>query len=130
MSVTSNNSVEEMLNKYKTVLQGLRCFKEPYHIKIDTSVIPIIHIPRRIPTTLMIRGKLKATLDEMETLGVLRKIDELTFWVSSMIVVEKPKSNKRVCLESKALNCTIMRERIELVTVGEIMPRMTEAKVF
>ena len=100
------------------------------HVKIDTSVIPIIHPPRKIPTVLMIRGKLKATLDEMETLGVLRKVDELTFWVSSMIVVEKPKSNKRVWLESKALNCTIMREHIELATVGEIIPRMTEANIF
>ena len=92
MSVSSNNSMEEMLNKYKSVFQGLGCLKEPYHIKIDRSVSPVIHPPRRIPTAL--RGKLKATLDEMEKLGVIRKVDEPTDWVSSMVVVEKPKSNK------------------------------------
>ena len=129
MSVSSNNSMEEMLNKYKSVFQGLGCLKEPYHIKIDTSVSPVIHPPRRIPTAL--RGKLKTTLDEMEKLGEIRKIDEPTDWVSSMVVVEKPKSNKlRVCLDPKDLNHAIMREHLELPTVEEITSRMTGAKVF
>ena len=78
-----------MLNKYKSVFQGLGCLKEPYHIKIDTSVSPVIHPPRRIPTAL--RGKLKTTLDEMEKLGVIRKVEEPTDWVSSMVVVGKTK---------------------------------------
>ena len=112
MSVSSNNNVEEMLN-----------------IKIDTSVSPVVHPPRRIPTAL--RGKLKTTLDEIEKLGVIKKVDELTDWVSSMVVVEKPKSNKfRVCLDPKDLNHAIMKEHLELPTVEEITSRMTGAKVF
>ena len=60
-----------------------------------------------------------------------RKVDEPTDWVSSMVVVEKPKSNKlRVCLGPKDLNHAIMREHLELPTVEEITSRMTGAKVF
>ena len=111
------------------MFQGLGSLKEPYHIKIDTTGSPVIHPPRRIPTAL--RGKLKTTLDEMEKLGVIRKVDEPTDWVSSMVVVEKPKLNKlRVCLDPKDLNHAIMREHLELPTVEEITSRMTGAKVF
>ena len=110
------------------MFQGLGCLKEPYHIKIDTSVSPVMH-PPRIPTAL--RGKLKTALDEMEKLGVIRKVDEPTDWFSFMVVVEKPKSNKmRVCLDPKDLNHAIMREHIELPTVEEITSRMAGAKVF
>ena len=74
-------------------------------------------------------GKLKATLDEMEKLIVITNVDEPTDWVSSMVVVEKPKSNKlRVCLDPKDLNRAIMREHLELPK--KITSRMTGAKVF
>ena len=67
----------------------------------------------------------------MEKLGVIRKVDEPTDWVSSMVVVENPKSNKlRLCLDPKDSNHAIIEENLELPTIEEITSRMTGAKVF
>ena len=83
----------------------------------------MIHPPRRIPAALS--DRVKATLDEMEKMEVIRKDDEPTEWVSSMVTVEKPNSNKRrICLDPKDLNVAIQREHFKLPTVEEITARL------
>ena len=60
----------------------------------------MMHPPRRIPAA--VRDRLKATLDEMEKIEVIRNIDESAKWVNSMVTVEKPNSNKlRIWLDPK-----------------------------
>ena len=55
------NSVKQMLKMYKSLFQGLSYLNERNHIKIDTSVCPIIHPSGRIP--LAPRGNLKTTFE-------------------------------------------------------------------
>ena len=119
MSLSTSSEVDGILQQYSCVFKGLGCLKQPYRIKIDNSVNPVIHPPRRIPAAL--RDRVKATLDEMEKMEVIRKVDEPTEWVNSMVTVEKPNSNKlRICLDPKDLNVAIQREHFELPTVEEI----------
>jgi hypothetical protein len=92
-------------------------------------VKPVINPPRRVPTAL--REPLKLTLEEMERKNVIRKVDEPTEWVSSLVVVEKPKSRKlRICLDPISLNQAIKREHYQLPTIEDITTRMAGAKVF
>lgn len=58
--------------------------------------------PRRVPIPLM--KSVKAELENMEELGVISRIEELTDWCAGMVVV--PKSNKRVriCVDVTKLN--------------------------
>ena len=75
--------------------------------------------------------RVKATLDEMEKMEVIRKVDEPTEWVNSMVTVEKLNSNKlRICLDPKDLSVAIQWEHFELPTVEEIVARMAGEKVF
>ena len=129
MSVSSEDRTKSILGEYSQIFKGLGCLKEPYHIKIDPSVSPVIHPPRKVPTAL--REKLKTTLDEMEQNGVIRKVDEPTDWVSSLVIVEKRNSDKlRICLDPKDLNVAIKREHYQLPTIEDITSRMAGAKVF
>ena len=111
------------------LFQGLGCLKTPYHIKIDHSITPVVSPPRNQPAA--IRERLKQTLDEMEATGVIRKVDEPTEWVNSLVVIEKPKSKKlRICLDPRPLNTAIYREHFQLPTLEDITTRLTGARVF
>ncbi|CAC5408403.1 unnamed protein product [Mytilus coruscus] len=76
-----------------------------------------------------LREKLKGTLKEMEDKEVIRKVDETTDWVNSLVVVEKPKTGKlRICLDPRNLNKAIKREHFALPTIEDITTRLTGAK--
>ena len=49
--------VEEILKEYEDVFDGIGCLEGTYQIKIDHSVTPVVHPPRKIPLTL--REKVK-----------------------------------------------------------------------
>ena len=67
----------------------------------------------------------------MEAMDVIRRVDEPTEWVNSLVVVEKPKSKKlRVCLDPRPLNKAIRREHFHLPTLEDITTRLTGACIF
>ncbi|VDI02664.1 Hypothetical predicted protein, partial [Mytilus galloprovincialis] len=104
--MTVQADVDDPVKSFPKVFTGLGCLEKPYHIKIDSSVNPVINPPRKIPAAL--REKLKGTLKEMEDKEVIRKVDEPTDWVNSLVVVEKPKTGKlRICLDPRNLNKAI-----------------------
>ena len=51
-----------------------------------STVVP----PRNLPAAL--RDRVKNTLDEMEKMNVIQRVDEPTEWVNSLVVIEKPNS--------------------------------------
>ncbi|CAC5421269.1 unnamed protein product [Mytilus coruscus] len=125
--MTVQTDVDDPVKLFPKVFTGLGCLEKPYHIKIDSSVNPVINPPRKIPAAL--REKLKGTLKEMEDIEVIRKVDEPTDWVNSLVVVEKPKTGKlRICLDPRNLNKAIKREHFALPTIEDITTRLTGAK--
>ena len=117
------------INMHPKLFQGLGCLQNPYQIQIDPSITPVVSPSRNQPAA--IRGRLKETLDEMEAMDVIRKVDEPTAWVNSLVVVEKPKSRKlRVCLDPRPLNKAIRREHFHLPTLEDITTRLTGACIF
>ena len=85
--------------------------------------------PRNQPVVL--KDRIKEELDKMEAMQVIRKVDEPTEWVNSIVVVEKPKTHKmRICLDPRALNKTIQREHYQLPTLEDISTRLSGARFF
>lgn len=120
---------DQYITKYPKVFSGLGCFSKPYHIKVDPRVQPVITPVRNHPVAL--RDRLKETLDEMEKMNVIRKVDQPTEWVSSLVVVEKPKTKKlRICLDPRPLNQAIQREHFKIPTLDDIATRLNGATVF
>ena len=79
---------EEILNRYEDVFDDIGSLERTSQIKIDPRVTPVVHPPSKLPFSQ--REKVKEELDRMEELGVIRKADEPTEWVSSLVVVQKP----------------------------------------
>ena len=131
MNVTTQE-IDGLITEYSGVFEGLGCLDQPYHIKIDDTVQPIICPPQNIPVAL--RERVRDEIDRMEKLGVLKKVEELTMWVNSLVVVEKHKTGKlRLCLDPqtpKKGKKKIQREHFQLPTIEDIATRLTGAKVF
>ena len=99
-----------------------------YKIRINESVAPVQHPPRRVPAVL--RLKLQDELNHLEKLGIIAKVEDPTDWVSSLVVVPKKEGKLRICLDPRDLNVAIKRERYQLPTIEDIATRLAGARVF
>ena len=70
MNVTTQE-IDYLITEYSGVFEGLGCLDQPYHIKIDNTVQPIVCLPQNIPVAL--RERVRDEIDRMEKLGVLKK---------------------------------------------------------
>lgn len=73
---------------------------------------------------------LKVELDQMETIGVIKKITKLTKWVSSVVITETKNGKISVCLDPRDLNKEIMREYYPMKIVEEVTAQLNGATVF
>ena len=120
---------EDFLKKYPSVFRDtVGKLSSSYKIRVDESVSPVQHAPRRVPAAL--RSQLKEELDRMEELGIIARVTVPTEWVSSLVVVPKKDSKLRICLDPRDLNAAIQREHYQLPTIEDIASRLSGAKVF
>jgi len=99
-----------------------------YHIRLDESAKPVQHAPQRGQVAL--RAKIKETLDELHSSGVIVLVSKPTPWISSMLAVPKKNGKIRICLDPKDLNKAILRENYPMPTIENIATRLHGAKVF
>ena len=66
----------------------------------------------------------------MESMGVIRKIEEPTEWCAPCIVVPKRNNSIRVCIDFTWLNQAITREYHPLPTTDETLSTLGAAKYF
>jgi hypothetical protein len=118
---------DEMLRRYADVFDGLGELEGEYHIQMDPHIKPVVNPPRPVPVA--IREELKNKLDEMEKMGIIKKVTKPTKWVSSLMLKREP-NKLRICLDPRHLNEGIMREHYPMPTVEEVTTRLKNAKVF
>ena len=100
-------SKEEVLTKYPNVFQGTGKLQGQYKLEIEEDAKPVIHSPRRVPVAL--KEKLKHELKRLQSIGITERVTEPTPWVSSLVVVQNPNGQMRVCLDPKDLNKVLRR---------------------
>ena len=119
---------EVLLQEYSDVFEGTGLIAGEYHIDVDSSVKPVVHPPRKFPVSM--RAELERELERLTEMGVLAPVTSPTPWVSSMVVVRKPNGKLRVCLDPRDLNHAIRRSHYPVPTIEQILPELTNAKVF
>ena len=67
------------------------------HLEVDESASPSIMSPRHVP--LALKERLKKELAHLEKVNVIKREEEPTDWVSSLVVTEKPNGKLRVCID-------------------------------
>ena len=126
---TNAMSQQQLIKKYPTVFkEGVGKVAGDYHIRLDSSVQPVQHAPRRVPVAL--RQRLKETLNSMVRANIIAPVTEPTSWISSMVAVPKKNGTLRICLDPKDLNTAIQREHYPLPTIEDVATRLYGAKVF
>ena len=60
-----------MYEQYLDLFQGLGCLPGKHIIKVDSSISPVVHPPRKVPVSL--KERIKEELDRMEKAEVVVK---------------------------------------------------------
>ncbi|XP_060554235.1 uncharacterized protein K02A2.6-like [Ruditapes philippinarum] len=131
MSVDQNEQMNKnsVLRDFPEVFHGFGKLPGACSIKVDPKYSPVIHPPRRVPVAL--QSKVKMELDAMEKAGIIAKVTTPTNWVNSMVVVNKPHSDKvRIVIDPKDLNKAIHRPHYPTKTLDDILPQLNSAKYF
>ncbi|CAB4026689.1 Hypothetical predicted protein, partial [Paramuricea clavata] len=99
-------------------------------LHIDESIPPVAQTHRQIPFHL--RKQVEKKLEEMEKDDIIEKTEGPTPWVSPIVVVPKPKSpnDVRICVDMRAVNKAIQRERHITPTIDDVIADLNDAKVF
>ena len=118
---------ENILREYKDVFEGLGHIGDSNTFVVDRKHTPVQHAPRRIAVTL--KKEVKEKIEELEKKGIIQKVTEPTEWISSVVVVAKP-GKIRICLDPRDLNKAILRPKYQMPTLEEVLPNLTNAKVF
>ena len=99
-----------------------------YKIRLDKDAKRVVHPPRKIPFAL--KNKVKNELSRLERMRVIQKVSEPTEWVNSLVVVEKPNKDVRLCLDPRDLNKSILREHYPMKTVEEVAAKVNNVKEY
>ena len=126
--MVANEDMHEAVKEFSDCFGEMGTLPKVHHIHVGPDIKPVVHPPRRVPIAR--HAKLKAELDRMESLGVIDRVTEPTDWVNSLVVVQKPNGQIRVCLDPKDLNKAIKRHHYQLPTAEDILSRMSGAKFF
>jgi transposase InsO family protein len=116
------------LSEFSDLFEGLGCLPGRYHIVVDESVPPVVSATRKVPIGL--HDKLRQELDRMVQLGVIRKVNHPTRWVSALVIAAKKNGSLRICLDPRPLNCAVQRAHFQLPTINEIAAKLHGAQYF
>lgn len=127
--VAPSCTTPELMTKYADVFEGsLGTLPGTAHLEVDPTAAPVVLPLRRIPQA--VKPKLKEELDRMTGLGVITSVDQPTSWVSQLVVSTKKSGAIRVCIDPRPLNKALKREHFPLPVIEDILPDLTEVKVF
>ena len=118
-------------DKYPAIFQGIGKLKNvQVSLHIDDSVAPVAQRHRKIPYA--IRQSVERKLTELEENDIIEDATGPTPWVSPLVVIPKPKDPKdiRLCIDMRAANEAILRERHDTPTVEELIAEVNGSTVF
>ena len=76
------------------------------------------------------RLKFEDEIDRLQNLGVITPVSEPTPQVNSVAIATKKSAGIRVCNDTRPHNTALQQERHQMVILDEILPDLSNAKVF
>ncbi|CAB4041803.1 PREDICTED: uncharacterized protein K02A2.6-like [Paramuricea clavata] len=121
--------VSAVLNKHKKVFEGMGNLKDKgVKLEIDPDVQPVAQKARRIPYSM--KDQVNRKLREMEEHGIIEKAEGATPWLSSLIAIPKKAGDVRLVLDMRIPNQALVRRRVQMPTVDDILHKMEESEIF
>ena len=97
-------------------------------LEIDPTVTPVAQPSRKIPHSM--KSKVNKKLAEMRDEGIIEKVEGATPWLSLLIAIPKKSGDLRLVLDMHVPNTALVRRRVQIPTVNEMLQKMEGAKVF
>ena len=94
---------------------------------INKDVKPLAQKHRRVPFNL--RDQVEAEIRKLEELDIIEKAEGPTPWVSPIVIVPK-KTGIRICVDMRAANEAIDRERHPVPTIEDLIVDLNGSTVF
>ena len=128
-NVIGKDLASALQTKYPKVFSGIGKLKE-YRLKlhVDPEVTPVAQKPRRVPFAL--REKVTAKVEDLIAKDIVERVDGPTSWVSPVVVAPKAEGDIRLCVDMRKANQAIVRERIPIPTVDEVIENLNGSAVF
>lgn len=118
----------DLVSKFGDVFSGEGKLKGKLYLEIDKSVTPVALPVRKGPFA--VKEPLKQELERLVKIGILQPVDVPTDWISSMVVIKKSNGKIRLCIDPKPLNKALRRNHFPLPVIDDLLPLLTNAKVF
>lgn len=119
---------DDLKKLYPTQFNTIGNFEGKVKLHLKDNAEPCVGAPRKC--SIHMRDKVKDALDDMESKGIIRKVDEHTDWCSNICFVTKKDGSLRVCLDPKKLNDNLKRCPHKIPTVEELNPMFSGARYF
>ena len=128
-NVFGENLAPILQAKYRTVFVGvgkLKGYKLKLHV--DPDVTPVAQKPRRVPFAL--REKVTSKVEDLIAKDIVEQVNGPTSWVSLVVIAPKASGDIRLCVDMRKANAAIIRERIPIPTVEELLENLNGSAVF
>ena len=127
-TAVSTSESSDIIREFDDVFTGRGRMPGQVNLQVDPNIQPVIMRPRRVP--IAVQPKLKTELERLEHEGVIEKVDEPTDWCSSLVCVQKPNGNLRLCIDPQPLNVALKRPRFALPVIEDVLPDLDGVRVF
>lgn len=104
------------------------CFPNLYSIEVDPSKKPVAIPSRRVPLT--IKDRYQSYLQKLCSQEIIKKCSNPRGYISPIVIVEKPDSSLRICLDPKHLNEALCRPFYQIPSIEDISALLTNKKYF
>ena len=118
---------EYMLKEYADIFSGTGTLPGmAYHIELKDNYKPVQHAPCTVPAGM--QDAYNAELQRLLHKGVIVEVHNYTEWVNSIVPVQKPNGEIRLCLDPRHLNMAIKHNPWYMRTLDDILPKISNAK--
>ena len=118
--------VDQLKAKYPKVFEGigkLRDFQLKLHV--NPNVPLVAQKLRRVPFAL--RENVTAKIGELLKEDIIEKVEGPTTWASPVVVAPKQSGEIRICVDMRCANEVIIRERLPIPTIDEVLDEIPDA---
>ena len=131
---TSCNEVQgdiagQLKAKYPKVFEGIGKLSDfQLKLHVNPNVPPVAQKLRRVPFAL--REKVTAKIGELLKEDIIEKVEGPTTWASPVVVAPKQSGEIRLCVDMRCANEAIIRERLPIPTIDEVLEELNGSTVF
>lgn len=126
LDTSLTRQVEE---EYPELFKGVGKLRDyQLELHVNESIPAVAQKPRRVPFAL--REQVTKKVEELIEHDIVERVQGPTTWASPIVVEPKPSGDIRLCVDMRRANEAIIRERIPMPTVDEVLEEMNGSKVY